>query len=890
MRNLGIICIAILGCCLLASQHVHGVAVMSIDFGSEWMKIAVAAPGVPMEIVLNKESKRKTPVAISFRDDERTFGEDAFSVGVKFPRNMYFYLLDLLGKSVDHPLVQLYQKRFPYYKIVEDPQRKTILFEHDSETRYSPEELVAMILNKAKEYAENFAQQQIRDSVITVPAFFNQAERRAMLKAAELAGLKVLQLINSNTAAALDYGIFRRSDFNETAQNILFYDMGASSTVATIASYQIAKTKERGYTEHHPQVSVAGIGYDRTLGGLEIQIRLRDHLARAFNAMKKTKKDVFDNPRAMAKLFKEAGRVKNILSANIDHYAQVENLIDEQDFRLQVSREELEKFSSDLLERVPLPIEQALAASKMTMDEISHIIIVGAGTRMPKVQEILTKFTQRELGKNLNADEAAALGAIYRAADHSAGFQVKKFLAKDAVVFPIEVDFERELDAGEDGVKPIKIVKRTLFPFMNPYPQKKVLTFNKHSEDFSFYVNYGNMSNLPEREVASIGSANLTQVHLSGIADTLNKHQPNGADFKGIKAHFSIDDSGLLSLSTVETTFEKVHLPEEGESSDSATDKSSDSTSSNSSTGKNDTAAKAEKKPKTEILKEELKKEQVVVDVNDLVGAQFETAVKRIAELNEKDRLRKEKEIAQNNLETFILDTSDKLSQSEFESVTTEAERDKILAKCSQISDWLYDDDEVERTAAVYNAKLKELKSLTDGMYDRHREHRDRPEVVAAFKNALNVSNHFMNKLKDAPADEKYLDDDDIDSLETLLTDNQSWLDKKAAEQDKAPMYEKPVFTIKSVADKMAAMDREVKFLVNKAKLNRTKRLKELADKLKEFDKKAANKTEDDKASDKTKESPVEPEPVVEPGVEPTAEPTQKPRATQEQTTHNPEL
>jgi len=84
-----------------------------------------------MEIVLNKESKRKTPVAISFRDDERTFGEDAFSVGVKFPRNMYFYLLDLLGKSVDHPLVQLYQKRFPYYKIVEDPQRKTILFEHD---------------------------------------------------------------------------------------------------------------------------------------------------------------------------------------------------------------------------------------------------------------------------------------------------------------------------------------------------------------------------------------------------------------------------------------------------------------------------------------------------------------------------------------------------------------------------------------------------------------------------------------------------------------------------------------------------------------------------------------------------------------------------------------
>ena len=88
-------------------------------------------PGVPMEIVLNKESKRKTPVAIAFRNEERTVGEDAYNIGVKFPSNMYFYLLELLGKSVDNPLVQLYQKRFPYYNIVEDPERKTLLFQHD---------------------------------------------------------------------------------------------------------------------------------------------------------------------------------------------------------------------------------------------------------------------------------------------------------------------------------------------------------------------------------------------------------------------------------------------------------------------------------------------------------------------------------------------------------------------------------------------------------------------------------------------------------------------------------------------------------------------------------------------------------------------------------------
>ena len=121
------------------------------------------------------------------------------------------------------------------------------------------------------------------------------------------------------------------------------------------------------------------------------------------------------------------------------------------------------------------------------------------------------------------------------------------------------MDFERELDATEDGKKVVKIVRRTLFPVMNPYPQKKVLTFNKHNEDFTFYVNYGNMSSFPETDVAALGSTNLTRVKLSGIAGGLAKHQDDGSEFKGIKAHFSIDDSGLLSLGIVESTFEKVH-------------------------------------------------------------------------------------------------------------------------------------------------------------------------------------------------------------------------------------------------------------------------------------------------------------------------------------------
>lgn len=518
--------------------YCNSLAVMSVDLGSEWMKVGYVSPGVPMEIALNAESKRKTPAIISFRDNKRSIGEDAQTVGIRFPKNAYMYLLDLLGKSINHPIVKLYKERFPYYDIVEDKERGTILFKHDDTTFYSPEELVAQFLTKAKEYASIGARQPIKECVITVPGYFNQAERKALLQAAQLANLKVLQLINDYTAVAINYGIFRIKDFNETAQYVLFYDMGATSTTATLISYQTVKTKERGYVETHPQLSVIGVGYDRTLGGLEIQLRLRDHLAKKFNEVKKTSKNVLENPRSMAKLFKEAGRVKNVLSANAEHYAQIEGLLDEEDFKTLVTRDELETMIQDLLERVGNPVEQALKTAHLTKDIIGQVVLVGAGTRVPKVQEILQKVVGQDLAKNLNTDEAAAMGAVYKAADLSTGFQVKKFITKDAVLFPIQVVFERD---SPDGIKQ---VKRTLFGLMNPYPQKKIITFNKHTSDFNFNVNYADVEYLNSGEISNIGTMNLTQVSLEGVEEAIKKNSGDNVESKGIKTHFSMDESG----------------------------------------------------------------------------------------------------------------------------------------------------------------------------------------------------------------------------------------------------------------------------------------------------------------------------------------------------------
>ena len=140
-----------------------------------------------------------------------------------------------------------------------------------------------MILKKAREYATDFVEQTVDGAVITVPPYFTQSERRAVKRACELANIKLLQLMNDNTAVALNFGIFRRKDFNATGSTYLFYDMGSQSTVCTIATFNIVKTKENGYLEEVPQLTIKSVAFDRDLGGLEFQIRLRDYLAQKFS-------------------------------------------------------------------------------------------------------------------------------------------------------------------------------------------------------------------------------------------------------------------------------------------------------------------------------------------------------------------------------------------------------------------------------------------------------------------------------------------------------------------------------------------------------------------------------------------------------------------------------
>ncbi|XP_063292387.1 hypoxia up-regulated protein 1 isoform X2 [Pelobates fuscus] len=880
---------------LLPSQT-GSVAVMSVDMGSEWMKVAIVKPGVPMEIVLNKESRRKTPVTIALKENERLFGDNAQGIAVKNPKVTFRYFQDLLGKRAGNPQVEAFKTRFPEYNLVDDERRGTVLFKLSDDLMYSPEELLGMMLNYSRSLSEEFAEQPVKDLVITVPVFFNQAERRAVLRAAQLAGLKVLQLINDNTAVALNYGVFRRKDINATAQSIMFYDMGSRSTVCTIVTYQTIKTKDSGT---QPQLQIRGVGFDRTLGGLEIDLRLRDHLAKLFNEQKKSKKDVRENQRAMAKLLKEANRVKTILSANNDHMAQIEGLMDDIDFKAKVTRQELEELCADIFARVSSPVQQALSSAEMNLDEIDQVILVGGSTRVPKVQEHLLKAVgKEELGKNINADEAAAMGAVYQAAALSKAFKVKPFIVRDAAVFPIQVEFTREVEE-ENNIKTLKHNKRILFQRLAPYPQRKVITFNRYTDDFDFNINYGDLSFLGPEDLKVFGSLNLTTVKLKGVGESFQKRLDY--ESKGIKAHFNMDESGLLSLDRVEAVFETFveEKPEQestltklgntisslfgGGSStqdtqDNVTDSvqedeegpngatkdedpvSSDQTSEQKNSETEKTTPESEKQeekkegdktesqkvkedeadkeseagkaaeadskktvvPKKQKLVDEIGADQTLNDVLDFLEEEIKTATKKLQDLTDRDLRKHEREKAANSLEAFIFETQDKLRQDEFVKVSTGDEREEISSKLSKASTWLEDEGYAATTKELKD-KLTELRKSCKALFFKVEERRKWPDRLSALDSLLNHSTIFLKSARMIPEDDQIFTDVELNTLEKLIKDTWVWKNETLAEQAKLRPTEKPVLLSKDIEMKLGALDREVQYLLNKAKFSKPK-------------------------------------------------------------------
>ena len=325
-------------------------AILAIDYGSEWIKASLVKPGTPFDVLLNKDSKRKIQASVGWKREDRVFGQDAFSLvrpqrprrslfffeyffffaqAARFPQDSFSHVKYLQGVPYDSELTRHFRQiqACP----LAPTSRKTVGLVPSSSgggggggttaTAWAAEDLIAMQLSYVKQLAESYTDgEKVRDVIVTVPPFYTQFERDAVVDAIEIAGLKTLALVNDGTAVAVHYAAART--FAKPEIHVI-YDAGASSIRATAVQFSTGSldgSGKKGGVEG-PQVTVMGVGYDRSAGGTELDRRMREILIEGFNV--KHGRDVRQDAKGMAKLWKEAGRVKAILSANSDATAQV---------------------------------------------------------------------------------------------------------------------------------------------------------------------------------------------------------------------------------------------------------------------------------------------------------------------------------------------------------------------------------------------------------------------------------------------------------------------------------------------------------------------------------------------------------------------------------------
>jgi len=640
---------------LFASTASAASAVLGVDLGTEYIKAVLVKPGMPLEIVLTKDSKRKETSALAFKPSksgayesgsfpERFYGGDAMALQGRFPGDIYPNLKHLLGVSRDSDVVSMYKERYPALEVTTTEGRDTVSFKSgtfaaEQDKVFSIEELMAMELKNVRENAKALAGKgsDVQDVVFTVPPFYTVAERRALEVSARLAGMKVLGVVSDSLAVGINYAVTRTfPDVTKDgkAEINMVFDMGAGSTSATILKFAGRTVKDVGKRNKTIQeVQVLGVGWDKRLGGDALNSLIVDDMVKSFvnvpgaKSASITAEQVKGHGRTAAKLFKEAERIRQVLSANSETSAFFESLYEDVDLRYKLSRATLEKLSADHAARIDIPVQDALKAAGLTWKDIDSVIVHGGMTRTPFVQARLEKLaTKAKIRANVNSDEAAVFGAAFKAAGLSPSFRVKEIRDADTQGYEHGIQYSFNMKDRDQKIftphtklgatkdLPFQMMGEFEFTVYQAIPGAK----GAASKEPVLHFSSGNLTRavtkmIDDDKCDRDSFNNYVQVRLSpvtGVPEVLSAWvtcESDAADAKG-----GIVD-GVKNLFGMGGKKDQEALKEGDSSSSSASSSgSSASTSSSSAKAKGSDAAKAEEKTKKVI------KSAITYDVTEL--------------------------------------------------------------------------------------------------------------------------------------------------------------------------------------------------------------------------------------------------------------------------------
>merc|ERR1712042_366730 len=373
--------------------------VIGIDLGTTYSCVGVFKNG-RVEIIANDQGNRITPSYVAFTaEGERLIGDAAKNQLTSNPENTVFDAKRLIGREWGDSSVQHDAKYFPFKLLEKNKKPHIHVKTGEGKTQdFAAEEISAMVLTKMKETAEAYLGKKVTHAVVTVPAYFNDAQRQATKDAGVIAGMTVMRIINEPTAAAIAYGL----DKKEGEKNVLVFDLGGGTFDVSLL------TIDSGVFE------VVATNGDTHLGGEDFDQRVMDHFMKLYK--KKTGKDVRKDNRAVQKLRREVEKAKRSLSATHSARIEIESFFDGEDFSETLTRAKFEELNNDLFRGTLKPVQKVLEDGEMKKNEIDEIVLVGGSTRIPKIQQLVKEFFNgKEPSKGINPDEAVAYGAAVQA-------------------------------------------------------------------------------------------------------------------------------------------------------------------------------------------------------------------------------------------------------------------------------------------------------------------------------------------------------------------------------------------------------------------------------------------------------------------------------------------